>query len=435
MNNNNFFTSKFVSVTIAVITSVAITASTLFIWYNNNPKYIIIPVPLDEELVDVSNHKDIDLDYAILFDKDKVDYENIRKYIRVRNILNNYFYKEVDANKLLEGSIVGMTNSLEDPYTVYFTKEQMELFQEKSQGSYVGIGVSVQMGDDGILTVIQPFEDSPAINAGIKMGDKITEVDGVDVTTIGDDSLIVSMIKGAENTDVEITVFRPIENRFIDFVITRERIKIVNIKSEMFGNIGYIRLSMFDSEIAKYFGSYLNEFIGNGMEGLIIDVRDNPGGDFDQVAAIANRLLPRGLIVYTEDRAGNRIEKKSDSTQLDMPIAVLINGYSASASEILAGAIKDHNKGTLIGTRTFGKGLVQQVVNLDGGAGLKFTIAEYFTPAGISIHEKGIEPHIEIDVDEDMKNLPVSQIPFEDDVQLSKAIEVIKEQILKNENH
>jgi carboxyl-terminal processing protease len=262
------------------------------------------------------------------------------------------------------------------------------------------------------------------------MGDKIVKVDGEDVTTIRDSDMIVSMIKGEENTTVEITVYRPSEERYIDFEITRKTIKIVNVTSEMLqNNIGYIRISMFDGECAHYFGMHLNQLLDKGMEGLIIDVRDNPGGDLNEVVAIADRLVPEGLIVYMEDRAGNRMEKTSDKTELNKPIAILINEYSASASEILAGAVKDHKKGTLVGQKTFGKGLVQNVVELDDGSGLKLTTATYFTPAGINIHKKGIEPDIKVELDEESRLLPVSQLPKEEDKQLQEAIKVIKSKL------
>jgi carboxyl-terminal processing protease len=416
---NNSSGSKVLSIIIAVITSVIVTTCGFLIWYKNNPYIIVVPA---DDLDDITDRgvQNFDPSYGMVFDKNKVDFVNVKKYREVYNILRKYFYEEVDENVLLEGSIAGMANSLQDPYTVYFTKEQMELFMERSRGSYVGIGVTVNMPEDGILTVVEPFEDSPAIEAGMKMGD----------TTIRDSDMIVSMIKGEENTTVEITVYRPSEEKYIDFEIMRKTIKIVNVTSEMLeNNIGYIRISMFDSECAHYFGMHLNQLIDKGMEGLIIDVRDNPGGDFDEVVAIANRLVPEGLIVYIEDRAGNRTERTSDKTQLDKPIAILINEYSASASEILAGAIKDHKKGTLIGQKTFGKGLVQNVIQLDDGAGLKLTTATYFTPLGINIHKKGIEPHIEVELDEESRFLPVSQLPKEEDKQLQEAIKVIKGQL------
>lgn len=426
---NNSSAGKILSIIIAVIVSVIVTTSGFLIWYKNNPYIIVVPAE-DVNGIKDTGQQTFDPTYGMIFDKNKVDFANVKKYKEVYNLLKNFFYKDVDENILLEGSIAGMANSLEDPYTVYFTKEQMELFMERSRGSYVGIGVVVNMPEDGILTVVEPFEDSPAMEKGLKMGDKIVKVDGEDVTSIRDSDMIVSMIKGEENTEVEITVYRPNEEKYIDFKIARKTIKVVNVTSEILeNNIGYIRISMFDSECATYFKEHLNDLLHKGIEGLVIDVRDNPGGDFDEVVEIADYLIPEGLVVYVEDRAGNRMEKNSDENEFDKPMTILINEYSASASEILAGAIKDHEKGTLIGQKTFGKGLVQNVVQLDDGSGLKLTTATYFTPLGVNIHKKGIEPHIAVEIEEENKYLPVSQLPKEDDKQLQEAIKVIKGQL------
>jgi carboxyl-terminal processing protease len=238
------------------------------------------------------------------------------------------------------------------------------------------------------------------------------------------------MIRGPENTKVKITVYRPSNGEMLEFDLTRKKIKIANIKSRMLeDNIGYIRIVKFDSEINRYFNEHLNKLISNGMKALVIDVRDNPGGYYDQVVAICDRLLPEGTIVYTEDKYKRQDVKKSDAKELGMPIAVLINGNSASASEILAGAIKDHKKGTLVGTKTFGKGLVQASSTLDDGSGLKVTIARYFTPSGVCIHGAGIMPDIEIDVPEEYKDSPISDIPPEKDIQLKAAVENLKGKI------
>lgn len=430
--NKNVFLTRVLPLLVVVVISSTVTAYGFLIWHFYNPYYVVVPKETDDKTgEDASkNDKEYSPDYAITFDSKSVDFESIKKYKRVKDLLNDHYYKKVDQNEMLEGSIAGMANSLNDPYTVYFTKEQMMEFNEKSQGSYVGIGVSINLDDDGLLTIVEPFPDSPAKEVGIMKGDKIIRVDDKDVTAIRDENLIISMIKGEENTKVKITVYRPSRGTPLDFTVTRKRIKIVNIDSEVLqGNIGYIKITMFDNEIAKYFGTHLNELLDKGIKGLIVDVRDNPGGDYDEVAAIADRLIPKGLIVYTEDRLGNRSEKNSDATELNIPLAILVNGHSASASEVLSGAVKDHEKGTLIGTRTFGKGLVQAVVNLDDGSGLKVTIARYFTPSGKCIHEEGIEPDIVIEPSEKYIDYPVSQIPREEDVQLEKAVEVIKGQI------
>lgn len=363
----------------------------------------------------------------IYFDADKINEENIRKFNKVRNILKTEYYENVDENRLLEGAIAGMAESLGDPYTAYFPKEQWQSFEESISGSYVGIGISITVDEDGLITVVEPFEDSPAKEAGMMKGDKIVRVDDKDVRRIKDQDLVVEMIKGKENTKVKITVYRPSESTMIDFDIVRKKIKIDNIKSSLVsGNIGYIRIIKFDGEIAKYFNEHLNKLLKKGIKGLIIDVRDNPGGYYDQVVAIADRLLPKGTIVYTEDKYKRKDIKKSDPIELDLPIAVVINGNSASASEILAGAIKDNNKGKLIGTKTFGKGLVQASSTLDDGSGIKVTVARYFTPSGVCIQGKGIKPDIEVDLPEKYKNTPISGIPMDEDAQLKAAIEHLR---------
>lgn len=364
--------------------------------------------------------------YMISFDAETVDYENVVKFNRVMDILKNDFYRKVDENKMLEGAINGLAESLGDPYTVYFDKNQMNAFLEKSRGSYVGIGVTVSVDDDGLLTVIEPMDGSPAMEAGMKQGDKIVKVDGKDVTSISDENMIISMIKGTENTRVNLTVYRPSEDRYVQFEIKRKRIRASNIKSEILdGNIGYIRIVMFDSEIARYFRNDLNNMLNKGIKGLIIDLRDNPGGSFEQVVEIADSLLPAGTIVYTEDRDGRKEYRYSNRAHTDLPLAILINGNSASASEILAGSVRNHGRGILVGTRTFGKGLVQELKLLGDGSGLKVTISRYFTPSGVCIQDTGIKPDIEVGVFDEYKNHPVSQIPRDRDIQLKSAIEAL----------
>lgn len=364
--------------------------------------------------------------YEIILDAETVDYENVVKFNRVMGILKKDFYQKVDVNKMLEGAIYGLAESLGDPYTVYFDKKQMEAFLEKSRGSYVGIGVTVNVDDDGLLTVIEPAKGSPAMEAGILQGDKIIKVDGKDVTSVSDENMIISMIKGKENTRVNITVYRPSEDRYVQFNIKRKRIRASNIKSEILsGNIGYIKIAMFDSEIARYFRNDLSNMLKNGIEGLIIDLRDNPGGSFEQVVEIADSLLPAGTIVYTEDRDGRKEYRYSDKAYVDLPLAILINSNSASASEILAGSVRDHGRGILVGTRTFGKGLVQELKLLGDGSGLKVTISRYFTPSGTCIHGTGIEPDIEVGVFDDYRNHPVSHIPRSRDNQLRTAVKAL----------
>ncbi|HEX2947364.1 MAG TPA: S41 family peptidase [Clostridia bacterium] len=368
--------------------------------------------------------------YVISFDTSKVNYQNIVKFNEVRKILTEDYYQAVDQNKLIEGAVGGLADSLKDPYTVYFNKQQMESFMEKSEGSYVGIGVTVNVDTNGLLTVIEPSEGSPAKKVGMKQGDKIVKVGNTDVTALSDENMIISMIKGKENTKVKLTVYRPSEDRYLQFDITRQKIKASNIRSEiMDGDIGYIRLVMFDSQISEYFESDLKKMLDKGIKGLVIDLRDNPGGSYEQVVRVADTLLPEGTIVYTEDRNGKKEYRKSGKSYVSLPLAILTNGNSASASEILAGAVKDYSRGTLVGTKTFGKGLVQALKLLEDGSGLKVTISRYFTPSGVCIQGKGIMPDIEVKVPDEYRNLPVSQIPRDKDTQLKAALDSVKSKI------
>ena len=368
--------------------------------------------------------------YEIAFDPEKVSIENIKKFHHVRNILRDTYYQEINEDAMVEGAISGMVESLKDPYTVYFTKDQMRSFMESSEGSYVGIGVSITTDNNGLITIIEPFEDSPAKKIGILQGDKIIKVDDKDVTALKDENMVVKMIKGPEDTKVKITVFRPSEGISKDFDIVRKRIKIVNIRSEVLqNNIGYIRIVMFDSDIAADFEKHLSGLLSKGIKGLIIDLRDNPGGAYEQVVKIADKLLPKGMIVYTEDKAQKRLIEYSDDKELGLPLGILVNENSASASEILAGAVKDHKKGVLVGAKTFGKGLVQEVKMLEGGAGLKTTVARYFTPSGVCIQGIGILPDHNVALPEKYKGVPVSQVPKDEDSQLKKVLELVKEKI------
>lgn len=365
--------------------------------------------------------------YKITIDKDEVSYESVQKINDIINILGSAYYEKVDKDKLLEGAAAGMAAALDDPYTVYFTKEEMQKFTEQTEGNYVGVGFTVTMDVDGILKVVDEYEDSPAQKAGILPGDKIIRVDDKDVTTINDSDAIISMIKGEENTNVKITVYRPSEQRSIDFIVTRQKINIKNIESEVLeGNIGYIRIITFDDDISNEFHSHLHALLAKGIKSLIIDVRDNPGGSYDQVVKIADTILPEGVIVYMEDRYGNREEELSDANQIDLPIAVLINENSASASEILAGALKDHNKAVLVGVKTYGKGLVQNLYEFPDGSGLKYTMAKYYTPSNVCIQGVGIEPNYEIKSLSKYEGKSASDIPKNEDVQLLKAIDLIR---------
>ncbi|NLM11805.1 MAG: S41 family peptidase [Clostridiaceae bacterium] len=380
-------------------------------------------------LIDALNPK-----YEILFSQD-VSRENIINFNRVKSLLLNSYYEELDENTLLEGAIKGMVEAVGDPYTVYYTPDMMKSFMEQQTGSYVGIGVTVFMDEDGLATVADIFDDSPAKTSGMRNGDKIVMVNGEDVTAITDLNLIVQKIKGKPDTEVAITVYRPEINNYVELSMIRKVINLVYINSKMINeNIGYIQLKLFDEDITQDFVSHVNKLISQGAKGLILDLRNNPGGDYSQVVRMADIIVPEGLIVYTQDRNGNRNEEKSGSSEINIPLTVLINEYSASASEILSAAIKEYQKGTLIGKTTFGKGLVQSIIPLEGNAGLKFTTARYFTPSGTSIHGVGVTPDIEIDNDERYRYYSIDEIPEGEDKQLLRAIDEVSRLISERES-
>lgn len=355
------------------------------------------------------------------------DQQTFEKVIELRQFILENYYKDFDEEKFTDGILKGLFMSLEDPYSAYMNLEEFSRFNEDSEGVYGGIGVIVAPTEDGLITVVSPIEDTPGERAGLKSGDKIIKVEGEDVNAeIMDEA--VRQMRGEPGTDVNITVYREGLDDPFDVRITREEIRLKTIKSKMLDDdLAYIRISMFDQMTDEDFESHLDEILKNDPKGLVVDLRNNPGGSLDQVVKIADRLLGNQLIVYTENRAGLRREYKSGFMKVDLPIAVLTNGGSASASEILAGAIQDSNSGVIVGETTFGKGVVQSVIPLEDGTGIKLTTSQYFTPNGRNIHGIGIEPDVMIEMPDSYYD--IEEPTDADDVQLQKAIEVLKSQI------
>ena len=346
---------------------------------------------------------------------------------------NNYLYDDVDYKKANDDAVKAYVESLEEPYTHYYTEDEFETYMSRVEESYVGIGVIISADtENDKIVVVSPLKDSPAYKAGIKPGDFITEVDGTGFDASGMDACVAAIKNGKEGDRVKITVERDGDTKAYDI----ERAEIVerSVQYEMLDdNIGYISISGFNTNSEGSDESTYTEFTEavesleeDGMKKLIIDVRDNPGGVLSVVCNIADYILPEGIITYTETRTGIRQEYKSDKQEIDIPMAVLINGSSASASEILAGALKDYKRAEIIGQTSFGKGIVQKVFPFSDGSGMSMTISKYYTPNGISIHEKGIEPDIEVELPEKYKDSYVSEIPRKEDTQLNKAIEILK---------
>lgn len=348
---------------------------------------------------------------------------NFDKMLGLKAFIEENYYQPVDDVNFEDGIIKGLFKALDDPYSVYMSKDEFDSFMTHTKGTYGGIGVIMTPGEDGFITVVSPIEDTPGERAGIQPEDKIIKVNDEEVIAEKLDEA-VAMIKGEPGTKVTLTIIRPGKANPFSVELTREEIRLNTVKSRILKDkIGYIRITMFDEQTSQDFKDHLTKLKKEGIEGLVIDLRDNPGGLLSECVKIADEILGKQIIVYTEDRSGKREYENSDSGKINMPIAILINKGSASASEILAGAVKDSKSGTLIGTTTFGKGLVQRVKPLDDGTGIKLTTSQYFTPNGTNIHGKGIEPDYIVEMPEELKEK--LEITDEEDVQLQKAIQVL----------
>lgn len=369
--------------------------------------------------------------YVLYFKNDELAKSDIEKFTEVWDLLQDNFLYDIDERKMFEGAIAGLASGLKDPYTIYYTKDQMKQLKEYSSSSYVGVGLIVSETKDGYLEVVESVEGGPAYNAGIKEGDMLYKVNGVDITGQEAD-LIVKQIKGEEGTDVAITVYRPSELKYIDFTMTRKKVHIPSVKSKIIDkDIGYIRITMFDTVVATDFYNELNALMKKGIKGLIVDVRDNPGGSYDQVVSIADMFLPEAVILYTEDKDGNREYERSKASHVNIPLTILVNERSASASEVLAGALQDNDRAVVVGTQTFGKGVVQAIIPCKDGSGVRVTIAGYFTPNGNVVQGVGITPNRKVEIQGTYKGYAVSLIPSEEDIQLSTAIEVVRGMLAK----
>lgn len=357
-------------------------------------------------------------------------YKNYGKVMGIRDYIDNNYLREVEDSAILDGQLKGMVQALEDPYSVYMTKDEFTSFTEQTAGIYGGIGVIVTPGEDNLITVVSPIEDTPGERAGIKTGDKIIMVNGVEFYAENMDEA-VKVMKGEPDTKVNLTIMRKNKennNETIEMEIIREEIRLVTVKSEVLeDSIGYLKITSFDEITYEDFKTNLTQLEKANVKGIVLDLRNNPGGLLNICAEIADELLGEGDIVYTQTKSGEREYLKSKKSQTNLPLVMLVNEGSASASEILAGAIKDHKRGELIGTTTFGKGVVQRIRDLGDGSGLKLTVSEYFTPNGTNIHGIGITPDIVIELNEDVEGIGVGYL--EVDNQLQRAIEVLKEKI------
>lgn len=364
---------------------------------------------------------------TVSFAKDSiVDANMVRKLQELENTINQYFYLEKASDEELKNGIYkGLMEALDDPYTEYYTAEELNSLMNQTEGIYYGIGAYVQLDETTTLPKISSvIEGTPAEEAGIRANDLIYEVDGESTygLTLTE---AVALIKGEEGTQVVLTIVREDERDYLTIPVTRRKVESPTVKYEMLeNNMAYIQITEFDDVTVDQFADALATMKGSGMEGLILDLRANPGGSLTSVVEIARMILPEGRIVYTEDKYGKQSEYKCvGNRKLQVPLVVLIDMNSASASEILAGAIQDYGIGTLVGTTTFGKGIVQQIVPFTDGSAVKITISSYFTPNGRNIHGIGIEPDVECEFDG--KAYYDTENPV--DNQLEKAKQVLEE--------
>src|SRR6056297_1247463 len=347
----------------------------------------------------------------------------------VENYIEDNFLYEIEGS-LQDGSLRGMIETLDDPYSEYLDLDEMKSLIEQTSGEYSGIGIYVSISEDNKILVISPIEDTPAEKAGIKTGDKIIKVHGTEFT--GEEMTeAVKVMKGKPGTEVTITVQRERpsgELKVFDLTIERANIKIETVKHGVLeNNIGYIRITTFDEPTDEDFEKALDELIKEKeVEALVLDLRFNPGGLLDSVVEIADELLGKTVITYTQTKDGEREYYNSGNSMVDIPLVVLINEGSASASEILAGAIKDTERGVLVGEKSFGKGIVQRIIPLEDGSGFKLTVSEYFTPDNLNIHDIGIEPDVTIELNEkSMEEGLYGMEYYDDDNQLQRAVEIL----------
>lgn len=357
-------------------------------------------------------------------DETTIDKKTADKLEKIRYLIDETYLKEneIKEKDLEDYLLKGYVNGLKDPYSVYYNEKETKELYETTEGEYSGVGaVMSQNLETGIITMVNVYKDSPAEKAGFRNNDILYKVNGKDIST-EDISKVVNRIKGKEGTEVTITVLR--DGKEFEATAVREKLEAHTVEYNMKENkIGYIRVTEFDKVTYTQFVEAITDLKKQGMKGMVVDLRGNPGGNLSTVCQMLDYILPKGLIVYTENKDGKREVMTSDEEhKLEMPMTVLVDGRSASASEIFAGAVQDHKVGTLVGTTTYGKGVVQQLFDLKDGTCLKLTIAEYFTPNGRNIHGKGIKPDVEVEYKYDKNNADA-------DNQLDKAIEVLKQKI------
>ena len=358
-----------------------------------------------------------------------IDWDAIKdKSQSIAEVLEQIYMGDVDAEAMEQNIYKGIFASLNDPYTVYYTPEEYAKMQESDSGVYCGAGFLVtQLADSNLVQVVRVYDGSSAKEQGIIAGDVIVKVNDEDVTSL-DLNSVVALVRGEEGTRVKLTMYRESEKKYFDCDIERRVVTAQSVDYKMLdGNVGYISVSQFDEPTDEQFIEAVDTLKAQGMTSLVIDMRDNPGGLVDVAVKMLDRLLPSGIVTYTEDKYGNKSPYYSDEKELNVPMAVLINGSSASASEIFAGALRDYDKAVLVGTKSFGKGIVQSVIPLSDGSAIKITFAKYFSPNGTNIHGEGFAPDVEVKMtEEEYRAFRLNSLDPMDDPVVKEAIKNIQ---------
>ena len=348
-----------------------------------------------------------------------------KKLAEITNLIQNNYYQDVSQEQIEEGVLHGAVLALGDPYSAYMNVEQKQSYNESLEGAYVGIGVLTTFNSDWQAVIAQVYNNSPAQKAGLQKGDIFVAVDGQKINTMSSKDLseVTGKIRGEAGTSVEITIER--NGQEMSFTVQREEVHITYVTSRMLANnIGYIKIDEFSGSALEEYQQAVAQLQEQGMQAMILDLRDNPGGFVDYAVEIADELLPKATIISVRDKNGNEKQYTSDSKSMDFPMAVLVNQNSASASEILTVALKENQRAAIIGEKTYGKGIIQSHFNLSWGGYLKLTTASYYSPNGNAIHEVGVMPDIEVFLPEEIQNDP-SLLTDETDTQLQKAIEIL----------
>ena len=353
------------------------------------------------------------------------DSSHVQKIEYLEKMIDQEYLGEVDNAEMAEGIYAGLVYGLGDVYSRYYTADEYAQETASTDGAYAGIGVSIQKNKNGGVQIAECYEGGPGAEAGLQTGDVITAINDTDVTDM-ELSDVVSLIRENKDNTIVLTVFRENEEKSREISVDVTDVELPSVFGEMLDKkTGYIQITQFTGVTPQQYKDMFAELKDKGMERLVIDLRDNPGGLLTSVCDILREILPEGLIVYTEDKYGNREEENCDGKhQLDMPLAVLVNENSASASEIFAGAVQDHEVGTIVGTTTYGKGVVQELRQLSDGSAVKLTVSNYYTPNGNSINKVGIKPDVEVKLASELLNK--DEITHEEDNQLQKALDVIE---------